>query len=330
MRGWPQSEAACGAPAGRALRHVTVLYCVTRAHLRDDARSAGREEYGARALLAPGMRGVGVVSCMVPRFGRFAAAAVVMAMKSSAAAGSRLTTDGRSVLIKRPELLTTAVASEGSRFEAIVAPASWNTGSVLDHVNSDQFVPFLRALIATAEEDFGLSNYHLRFCAHSQYDRAPARGHKLGLAKLEGECLAAAERSGCYVVLAGDRLPAREVPRAPSLEALDCPIEYTDDSGKVVSNPTFNPNPDPNPNPNLNPDPTPTRRSRCPSASGTSWCARASTATSSSTRSRGPCTWACSRSASCAARYGSTHCDPTRTIKYRPTLATAKQGVARR
>lgn len=179
----------------------------------------------------------GSVSCMVPRFGRFAAAAVVMAMKSSAAAGSRLTTDGRSVLIKRPELLTTAVASEGSRFEAIVAPASWNTGSVLDHVNSDQFVPFLRALIATAEEDFGLSNYHLRFCAHSQYDRAPARGHKLGLAKLEGECLAAAERSGCYVVLAGDRLPAREVPRAPSLEALDCPIEYTDDSGKAVSLP---------------------------------------------------------------------------------------------
>ena len=255
MRGWPQSEAACGAPAGRALRHVTVLR---------DTRACGtiRSEesklpHGARALLAPGMRGVGVVSCMVPRFGRFAAAAVVMAMKSSAAAGSRLTTDGRSVLIKRPELLTTAVASEGSRFEAIVAPASWNTGSVLDHVNSDQFVPFLRALIATAEEDFGLSNYHLRFCAHSQYDRAPARGHKLGLAKLEGECLAAAERSGCYVVLAGDRLPAREVPRAPSLEALDCPIEYTDDSGKVVSNPTFNPNPNPNPNPHPNPHPKP-------------------------------------------------------------------------
>ena len=188
---------------------------------------------------------------------RLAAAAVVMAMKSAAAAGSRLTTDGRSVLIKRPELLTTAIASEGSRVEAIVAPASWNTGSVLDHVNSDQFVPFLRALLATAEEDIGLSNYHLRFCAHSQYDRAPARGHKLGLAKLEGECLAAAERSGCYVVLAGDRLPAREVPRAPSLEALDCPIEYTDDSGKVVSTPNSNPKPKPEPKPKPKPVPEP-------------------------------------------------------------------------
>ena len=65
--------------------------------------------------------------CMARRFGaarRFAAAAVVMAMKSTAAAGSRLTTDGRSVLVKRPELLTTAVASEGSRVEAIVAYAT--------------------------------------------------------------------------------------------------------------------------------------------------------------------------------------------------------------
>ena len=64
---------------------------------------------------------------MARRFGaarRFAAAAVVMAMKSSGAAGSRLTTDGRSVLVKRPELLTTAVASEGSRVEAIVAYAT--------------------------------------------------------------------------------------------------------------------------------------------------------------------------------------------------------------
>jgi len=162
-------------------------------------------------------------------------AAVVMVMRS-AAAGSRLTTDSRSVLIKRPEL-TTVVASEGLRVEAIVAPAAWNTGAVLDHVNSDQFVPFLRAVIATAEEDIGLSNYHLRFCAHSQYDRVPSRGHKLGLVELEGECLAAAERAGCYVVLTGDRLPVREVPRALSLEARDCPIEYTDDSGKLVSLP---------------------------------------------------------------------------------------------
>ena len=64
---------------------------------------------------------------MARRFGaarRFAAAAVVMAMKSSGAAGSRLTTDGRSVLVKRPELLTTAVASEGSWVEAIVAYAT--------------------------------------------------------------------------------------------------------------------------------------------------------------------------------------------------------------
>ena len=55
----------------------------------------------------------------------------------------------------------------------------------------------------------------------------PAHGHKLGLAKLEGECLAAAERSGCYVMLAGDRLPAREVPRAPSLEERDCRFNST-------------------------------------------------------------------------------------------------------
>ena len=153
-------------------------------------------------------------------------AAVVMAMKPAAAAG-RLTTDGRSVLVKRPGLLTSAVASDGSRVEAIVAPPSWDTGSVLDHVNSEQFVPFMRAVIATAEEDIGLSNYHLRFCAHSVYERVPARGHKLGLAKLEGECLAAAERSGCYVMLAGDRLPAREVPRAPSLEERDCRFNPT-------------------------------------------------------------------------------------------------------
>ena len=95
-------------------------------------------------------------------------AAVVMAMKPAAAAG-RLTTDGRSVLVKRPGLLTSAVASDGSRVEAIVAPPSWDTGSVLDHVNSEQFVPFMRAVIATAEEDIGLSNYHLRFCTHSVY-----------------------------------------------------------------------------------------------------------------------------------------------------------------
>ena len=173
-------------------------------------------------------------------------AAVVMAMKPAAAAG-RLTTDGRSVLVKRPGLLTSAVASDGSRVEAIVAPPSWDTGSVLDHVNSEQFVPFMRAVIATAEEDIGLSNYHLRFCAHSVYEREPARGHKLGLAKLEGECLAAAERSGCYVMLAGDRLPAREVPRAPSLEERDCRL-----------NPTPTPNPNPNPNPHPSPRPNPT------------------------------------------------------------------------
>ena len=91
-------------------------------------------------------------------------AAVVMAMKPAAAA---------SVLVKRPGLLTSAVVSDGSRVEAIVAPPSWETGSVLDHVNSEQFVPFMRAVIATAEEDIGLSNYHLRFCAHGVYERVP-------------------------------------------------------------------------------------------------------------------------------------------------------------
>ena len=163
---------------------------------------------------------------------------VVMAARSAAAAVvSRLTMDGRSVLTKRPELLSTAIASEGSRVEAIVAPAAWNTGAVMDHVNSDQFVPFLRAVIATAEDDIGLSNYHLRFCAHAHHEREEPRGHKLGLAKLEGECLAAAQRAGCYVVLAGDRLPVREVPRAPALEASDGPIEYIDGSGKAVTLP---------------------------------------------------------------------------------------------
>ena len=93
-------------------------------------------------------------------------AAVVMAMKPAAAAC-------RSVLVKRPGLLTSAVVSDGSRVEAIVAPPSWETGSVLDHVNSEQFVPFMRAVIATAEEDIGLSNYHLRFCAHGVYERVP-------------------------------------------------------------------------------------------------------------------------------------------------------------
>ena len=85
--------------------------------------------YSQRALVVCFARPRDLVAalCMARRFAavrRFAAAAVVMAMKSTAAAGSRLTTDGRSVLVKRPELLTTAVASEGSRVEAIVAYAT--------------------------------------------------------------------------------------------------------------------------------------------------------------------------------------------------------------
>merc|ERR1711965_1063591 len=106
---------------------------------------------GMQAYSWPAGRRSDAPSWQLPRAMRGTArrlAAVVMAMKPAAAAG-RLTTDGRSVLVKRPGLLTSAVASDGSRVEAIVAPPSWDTGSVLDHVNSEQFVPFMRAVIAT-------------------------------------------------------------------------------------------------------------------------------------------------------------------------------------
>ena len=110
---------------------------------------------------------------------------------------------------------------------------NWRSKTLRERVAGAEFVPFLRAVIATAEEELGLTNYHMRLCAGP----SAAAATKLGLVKLEGEALAAAEQAQCYVLIAGDRQPVQEVARAPALEGLDCPIEYTDAAGKRVSLP---------------------------------------------------------------------------------------------
>lgn len=137
---------------------------------------------------------------------------------------------------RRPELVASPMAqSSDGTIEAFVAPALWDAqATVLDNMSSDAFLPFMRAVIATAETDLGLTNYHMRLSAYPLDGSVAPRGRAVNNANLEGEMLTMAERAGCIVALVGDCLPVREVPRAPALEERDRPIAYTDDSGKDV------------------------------------------------------------------------------------------------
>jgi len=147
-----------------------------------------------------------------------------------------LAANGLHTTKRPPALISRAIESkDGKQLEALAVPATWDAHATLEtNINSSEFIPFLRAVIVAAEEDLGLKNYHLRLCVHPT-DDVPRRGHKVRLTELKGRLLEAAERAGCFVVLVGDRLPVREVPRAPALEVRDRPIEYTDDSGKQVT-----------------------------------------------------------------------------------------------
>ena len=145
-------------------------------------------------------------------------------------------TMARSIPVASRSLLhtpTVVSSADGTKVEALIVPKDWQSSALRENIAADAFVPFMRAVIAFAEEEAGLTNYHLRFCANP----SAATATKLGLAKLEDATLAAAEQAQCCVLLAGDRLPVREVARAPALEGLGCPIEYTDAKGKRVSLP---------------------------------------------------------------------------------------------
>ena len=135
----------------------------------------------------------------------------------------------------RRELVASPIVSSGGTIEALVAPALWDAeATVFDNINGDAFVPFMRAVIETAECDLGLTNYHMRLSAYPLDDSVPPRGRAVNTACLEGELRTMAEKAGCIVALVGDCRPVREVSRAYALEERDRPITYTDDSGKEV------------------------------------------------------------------------------------------------
>ena len=115
----------------------------------------------------------------------------------------------------------TEVLLTSGKIEGGLGAAAAGSGELL--------LEFLRATIRLAEEVLGLHDYHLRV-VRSQRD-LPA---KFGLARSTPALEAAAERAGLIACLVGDSARTTRAPRAPSLEAFDSPIAYTDGSGKEV------------------------------------------------------------------------------------------------
>ena len=123
--------------------------------------------------------------------------------------------------------------SEGTIVEALLVPENDGVG-IEKFCEGPTFIPFLRAVIATAEEQLSLHDYHLRLVKWGPSSLAPATHFGLvgSLKRTEEEALA---RAGWYALLAGDRCNTREAPRAPALERMDQPIEYQDGAGIKVT-----------------------------------------------------------------------------------------------
>jgi hypothetical protein len=97
---------------------------------------------------------------------------------------------------RRPSLLLSPVVVSEDEVHALAVPTDWSA-TLASNVAGDAFLPFMRDVIAYAEEDLGLTNYHLRFCVHPPLDKD--RGRKVDLSMLTGPTLEAAERAGCFV-----------------------------------------------------------------------------------------------------------------------------------